>query len=207
MKILIDNGHGENTAGKGSPFSLNKTLPELPLREYAWARELAAGIVLGLRRLGYDAELLVQERFDVKLIERCHRVNVLCNALGKENVLLVSVHGNAFGMGVDWNSARGWSAYTCPGQTKSDILADHLYAAAEKNFPKDMRIRTEKQPDGDKDYEANFYILKNTLCPAVLTENFFYTNIDDCTYMLSEEGKATIVQTHIDGIISYIESL
>jgi N-acetylmuramoyl-L-alanine amidase len=27
--------------------------------------------------------------------------------------------------------------------------------------------------DGDPDKEANLYVIKNTKCPAVLTENFF----------------------------------
>ncbi len=37
MKILIDNGHGNNTSGKCSPDNR--------LREYAWAREIAVRLV------------------------------------------------------------------------------------------------------------------------------------------------------------------
>ena len=59
--------------------------------------------------------------------------------------------------------------------------------------------------DGDKDWESNFYIIKNTKCPAVLTENFFYDNVDDVKYILSDEGKEKIVNTHVDALIKYIK--
>lgn len=49
-----------------------------------------------------------------------------------------------------------------------------------------MKMRAEK-PDGDLDYEENFYILKHTACPAVLTENGFYTNIEDLAILESQE--------------------
>ena len=87
MKILIDNGHGMETPGKRSPDGF--------FREFAYTREIAARIVARLSKLGYDAELLVPESRDVPLRTRCRRANMICNELGKENVLLVSVHVNA----------------------------------------------------------------------------------------------------------------
>lgn len=196
IKILIDNGHGNNTAGKCSP--------DKRFREYAWNREIAAQVVYGLRKLGYDAELLVPELYDVKRIERVHRVNVKCQSLGKENVLLVSIHGNAAGNGA-WMNARGWCCFTTRGKTKSDTLAEHLYKAAERIFV-GHKIRYDKS-DGDKDWEKDFDVCKMTLCPAVLTESFFYDNKEDLEYMESEEGKEAVVRCHVEGIISYINSL
>lgn len=196
IKLLIDNGHGNNTPGKCNP---DKTF-----REYLWNREIAGRIVKDLRAKGYDAELLVTELYDVSLLERVHRVNVKCQSLGKDNVMLISVHGNAAGNG-EWMKARGWSCFTTKGQTKSDILAEHLYDAAVKCFP-GHKIRTDKS-DGDRDWEKAFYICRHSLCPAVLTENFFYDNKEDLAYMLSEEGKDAIVRCHVEGIISYINSL
>lgn len=194
MKILIDNGHGNNTPGKCSPDGF---------KEYAYCRIIADEIVRELRRKGFDAELLVPEMYDVPLIERVHRVNVHCQSLGKENVILVSVHNNAAGNG-EWMKARGWSAFTTKGQTKSDILAEHLYKVAEKVFV-GHKIRTDKS-DGDKDWEKAFYILRHTLCPAVLTENFFMDNKEDLAYLCSEEGRDAIVKCHVDGIISYLNA-
>ena len=196
MKILIDNGHGNNTPGKRSPDG--------KFREYLYTREIANEVVSRLRKVGYDAELLVPEIYDVTLLERVHRVNVKCQSLGKENVLLVSIHANAAGNG-DWMKARGWSCFTTAGQTKSDILAEHLYDAAERIFV-GHKIRTDKS-DGDRDWEKAFYICRKSLCPAVLTESFFYDNKEDLEYLESEEGKDAVVRCHVEGIDSYIKSL
>lgn len=193
MKILIDNGHGENTPGKRSPEGL--------LREYSYAREIAGSIVEELDARGYDAELLVPETKDVALEERVRRVNEWCGRLGADDVLMVSVHCNAAGNG-GWMNARGWSAYTSKGRTKSDELATLLYEAAERNFP-GLRIRRDMS-DGDPDWEENFYVLIKTRCPAVLTENFFMDNKEDVAYLLSAEGKSQIVKTHVEGIVKYI---
>ena len=78
---------------------------------------------------------------------------------------------NAAGNDGKWHNATGWEAYTSVGVTSSDRLAESLYKAAKKNLiGKKLRV---EQTDGDQDKEYNFYILKHTLCPAVLTENFF----------------------------------
>lgn len=195
MKILIDNGHGENTPGKQSP--------DRKLREYAYTREIAERIVQELSKQGYDAERIVKENIDVPLTERAKRVNAFCGKLGASNVILVSVHCNAAGSG-EWMKARGWSAYTSKGKTKSDSLADCLYESARMMFT-GQRIR-EDRSDGDPDWEENFYILRKTKCPAVLTENFFQDNHEDVAYLLSSEGKQAIVNVHVEGIINYIKA-
>lgn len=203
VKILIDNGHGNNTVGKRSPYSLCGVEPAIDFYEYKWCREIAKPIVDGLKELGYNADLLVSEDIDISLTERVNRVNKVCAEYGSGNVILISVHANAAGNGQKWMTAKGWSAFTTKGNTKSDTIAEYLYAEAEKNFI-DRKIRTDKS-DGDKDWEANFYICQKSKCPAVLTENFFYDNEDDVKYILSEEGRKAVIKTHIDGITNYIK--
>ena len=197
MKILIDNGHGIQTKGKRSPDGT--------LLEYAYTRDLARQIVKILKSRGYDSELLVPEEDDIPLSERVRRTNAHCQALGKSNVILISLHINAAGDGTKWMNATGWSCYTCKGQTQSDTLANCLYEAAIKKFP-GRRIRTDYS-DNDPDWEENFYILRHSLCPAVLTENFFMDNKSDLEYLQSKAGKQAVVDTHIEGIIEYLDSL
>ncbi len=211
MKILIDNGHGSNTPGKCSP--------DQSLREYAYAREIAARVVADLKSRGYDAELLVSETKDISLAERARRVNEWCGKLGANNVIVVSIHCNAAGNG-SWMSAGGWCAYTSPGQTKADLLATDLYSAAEVALDKykelfpvlqakgeygsvQKPIRTDYS-DGDPDFEARFYILVKTKCPAVLTESLFQDNKADVAFLLSDEGKNAITKLHVEGIIKYL---
>ena len=195
MKILIDNGHGIQTKGKRSPDGT--------LLEYAYTRELARQIVTTLKARGYNSELLVPEDDDIPLSERVRRTNAHCQALGKSNVILISLHINAAGDGTKWMNATGWSCYTCKGQTQSDTLANCLYEAAMKNFP-GKRIRTDYS-DNDPDWEENFYLLRKTLCPAVLTENFFMDSHSDLEYLQSRAGKQAIIDTHVEGITEYIK--
>ena len=194
MKIFIDNGHGLMTAGKCSPDG--------QFREAFYNREIARRVVAHLRDRGLDAELLVPEDDDISLIERVRRVNAACFLLGKQNVILVSIHVNAAGNGSKWLNATGWSVYTCKEQTESDKLAECLCLAAIKNFP-GRRIRTEMS-DGDMDWEEGFYILRKTLCPAVLTENFFMDSQSYLEYLQRRAGKQAIIDTHIEGIVEYI---
>ena len=195
MLILIDNGHGRNTPGKRSP--------DERLLEYLYTREIADVVVSRLRRLGYDAELLVPELYDVSLLERVHRVNVKCQAYGKANVIVISIHCNAAGNGKEWLKGTGFECWTSEGDTQSDVLAESLIRAAEENF-KGQKIRVNAQKSGDRDKEKNFTILKSTLCPAVITENFFMDNMADVEYLLSPEGREAVIRCHVDGIINYL---
>lgn len=213
MIVLIDNGHGSDTLGKCSP--------DQKLKEYLKSREIARKLELELNLRMVDARLLVEEDKDISLPERCRRANAVCDKYGKENVLLVSIHCNAAGADGKWKSAGGWCVYTSPGQTKADDLATEIWNAADECL-KDYKERfpilqaqgaydSKQKPmradwsDGDPDYEARFYILVHTKCPAVLTESLFQDNKADCDFLLSDEGTNTIVKLHAEGIINYIK--
>ena len=143
------------------------------------------------------------ETNDVTLRNRVNRVNTICNRLGASNVLLVSIHANAARNGSAWMNAKGWSCYTSKGKTKSDQVAECLYDAFEAEF-QDRKIRKDMS-DGDRDWEENFYVLQKSKCPAVLLENFFYDNREECAWMLQEETKRRIADAAVKGIIKYIK--
>lgn len=193
MKILIDNGHGENTPGKRSPDGR--------FREYIYTREIASAVVKHLGYRGFDAELLTPEEYDVSLRARVERVNAWCRQINKKNVCLVSIHTNASGNGKNWMTTRGWCCYTSRGQTAGDKLADCLYRAAALWLP-GHQLRRDLS-DGDPDIENNFTILNNTLCAAALTENLFHDNNEDCTFLESDEGRRAIIALHVEGIVNF----
>ena len=46
---------------------------------------------------------------------------------------------------------------------------------------------------------------RDTICPAVLTENLFQDNEEDVKFLLSEEGKRAITRLHVESIMGYIK--
>ena len=194
MKIFIDNGHGQFTAGKRSPDG--------QFREYWYNRIVARRITAKLQALGFDAELLVPEDDDIPLKERCRRVNNWCLLHGRNNAICISIHFNAHGNGSEWTSASGWSIYTSKGKTAADELATAIAEAAKRNLP-NMKIRSDFS-DGDIDWEEDFKILRGTLCPCVLSENGFMTNEKECRWLMTEEAVEAIAMAHVEGIVNYL---
>lgn len=195
MKILIDNGHGVNTLGKRSPDGR--------LREYKYCREIARDVVARLKAQGYDAELLVPEENDIGLTTRCSRANSWCNKLGSKNVVLVSIHNNAAGSGSQWMNAKGWTVWVAPNaSSNSKELARLLYEQAEK-----LGLKGNRSVPKEKYWVGNFAIVRDTKCPAVLTENMFQDNKEDVDFLLSEKGRNAMVEVHVEGIKNYIKKL
>ena len=195
MLILIDPGHGIDTPGKRSPDG--------KFLEYLWNRQIAELLLDRFMIMGIDASLVVTETNDISLSTRVQRVNKVCSKVGASNVILLSIHSNAAGDGSKWMSAQGWSCYTSKGNTKSDVIAECLYDAFETEFS-DRKIRKDMS-DGDRDWEENFYVLQKSKCAAVLLENFFYDNREECAWMLQEETKRRIAGAAVKGIIKYIK--
>ena len=192
MHIILDNGHGYNTPGKRSPDGT--------LIEAIYTRQLVKELALELEKHGHTVHILVPESEDIPLNIRVKRINAVCRAEGIENTILISMHLNAAGNGSKWMNATGWSCYTCKGQTESDRLADCLYKAAEQIL-KNKMIRTDYARDGDPDWEENFYILRHSLCPAVLVEQFFMDNKKDLAYLISDEAKRNLINVIVSGNI------
>lgn len=202
MIVLIDNGHGINTLGKRSPDGR--------LLEYKYTREIARRLVAELTARGYNAVLLTPEDYDVSISERVRRVNAYCAKYGSHNVVLLSIHNNAAGNG-DWYTARGWlSIVDDNSSAASKRLAGLLFNEVAKRG-----LKTRQPVPSQKYYYyhqalgksgVRLGILKNTKCPAVLTENFFQDNKEDVDWMLTEKGKKTIVDIHYDAITKYIAS-
>ena len=206
--VLLDNGHGSNTPGKRSPDGR--------FREYQYTRKVVKELDKRLKENGVESIIIVPETWDVSLSSRVSRINNYIRQRGAKNCLMISVHNNAAGMG-NWMSARGWSAWTTRGQNNSDKLADCLYEAAERIFPSVSSIKEDyaketkykitmtQKTDGDKDCEADFYIIKGANCPAVLTDNFFKKKKKDVALLESDDGFNAIVEVHLQGILNFIK--
>lgn len=186
--VLLDNGHGKETAGKRSPVWSDGS----QLFEWEFNRDIVRRIAEKLEADGIPYRVLVPEENDISLTERARRANEYAKEFnGKAYVL--SIHANAGG-------GTGWEVYTSPGQTPSDAIATVFFEEAGREFvPDGWRMRSDYS-DGDPDKEANFAILTKTTCPAVLTENFFMDTEKDCRFIMSEDGRERIANMHIAAI-------
>ena len=193
MRILIDNGHGIETPGKRSPVWPDKS----QLLEYKYAREIAQLVAAKLKKLGLVVDLIVPEENDIPLTERCKRVNKIASIVGAKNCLLISIHANASDTNAE---ARGWEIHTFTGQSISDVYATVFWKEAEAILKQETKMRGDWS-DKDPDYDSNFAMLRDTVCPSVLTENLFMTNDQDCKFLLSAAGKKAVVDLHVNAIV------
>lgn len=141
---------------------------------------------------------VVESNYDVSLSERVKIANQYHKTLGK--CIYVSIHSNGFSK----ESANGYSVYTSKGETKSDRIAEVFIDNMMEYFP-DHKLRKDTR-DGDKDKEAQFYVLRKTICPAILIENFFMTNYRECKLLMNEEFQNKIVDCHFKSILQIEEN-
>ena len=195
MKIIVDNGHGEETLGKRSPDG--------QLRECLYTREIARRVVSQLSKESYDAYLLVEEPNDVPLNERVNRVNDFCLRNSGDQIVLISIHCNAAGSDGNWHDAKGFSVYVSHNASrKSKRLAEIFNCEAER-----IVLKVRKYSPKESFWTSNHAICRDTSCPAVLTENLFQDNKDDVAFLLSEEGKQSITNLHVNSIKQYVSEL
>ena len=195
LVVILDAGHGKDTPGKCSP--------DKSLYEWSWNREIVAMLCERLYGLeNVQTVILVPEDNDVPLKERVLRVNTIVHDAKIENkeVLLISIHINAAGHGT-WNKASGFSVWVSNNASdKSKQFAQIAYREAVS-----MGLKGNRVVPKENYWSSNFYILKNTPCPAVLTENMFQDNKEDVAFLKSDEGKEKIVDLHFNAVKKYLE--
>ena len=164
LMVILDAGHGVDTPGKRSPDGR--------LREGRWARAMAARLAGALAGPGRECPLVVPGDADMPLPERAARVNELA------------------GMGDSWRGAQGWSVYVAPGAPRPSARLAGLLVEAMRGEGVKVRARGAREPW----WEAKFYMLAYTRCPAVLTENLYMDNREDCERLLSEAWNARLAR-------------
>ena len=204
--IILGTAHRMREPGKESP--------DKRLKECKYSRELCDEIAVKLRSYGckvlIDYEPLdlpktmqspsVKQERNNELAMRVNYVNEICRQSSTKNVLYVSIHVNAIGTDGQWHSANGWQVCVSNNASQnSKKLADCLYDSAKQNG---LKMR---QPSASQKYwPQSLYVLSNTKCPAVLTENLFQDNKNDVDFLLSDAGRHAIERSHVEGILKYI---
>lgn len=180
--IIIDNGHGKETKGKCSPGG--------QLQEWAWTRKSARVLAGILKASGFRCALLVPEGYDVSLSERCQRANKLHAQNGGRSVLL-SLHCNASGNGVGYNSASGFSCYVHPA---ASVAAKGLATKIWDKVSEEAAFKGNRWRPSAGYLQANFAILRGTAMPAVLLECLYMDNMNDITLLLETSWQNRLMQ-------------
>lgn len=196
-RLVIDYGHGAHglTPGKRYQVDGGSMIFEGDLN-----REIASKLLSNLLP-GYEVWDALKGRpvtlapFVLGLCERdvalSSRVGT-ANRLSAASTLYLSLHCDAVGSADHGPSlpARGFSVYTSPGETASDRAATVIHAALAASGT-GIPARADRR-DGDPDHEADFYVLRETHCPAVLVEMGFFTSADDLRILTSNAGQDAI---------------
>ena len=194
MIVLLDNGHGGlingvyQTPGKRVDWG-NQGI----IYEGEFNRAIVAGIMEELTKLKIPYINICPEHEDITLRTRMRRAN----KYPTRNSFYLSIHANASGTSGIGNGAE---IFTSVNPTKSDLIATIFGQEFKKEFPNE-NLR-EDNSDGDLDKEFNYYVLKHTKMPAILTENFFMDNLKHYkTIHTSRAGRQRIVDYHLKAII------
>ncbi|RMG31732.1 MAG: N-acetylmuramoyl-L-alanine amidase [Bacteroidetes bacterium] len=188
----LDNGHGRLQAGKRSPVWADGT----QLEEWKFNREIVQRIIKRLDKLGIQYfNVVPEDDVDSFLAERVARANGKDSPLGLPKLYL-SIHANA-----SVPEAKGVETWYYASSDTSKRLASafqrHLMQALgqETYHWKDRGIRTFVPA------EKNFYVLRKTSMPAVLTENGFYTNEEECRQLLDPRVQDLIADAHVAAMV------
>lgn len=190
---LLDNGHGGvingvyQTKGKRSP----KFDDGRQLYEGEYNRAVTKILCQLLEDNGIEYFNLVPELDDISLAERVKRANSINSLNGRS--IYISIHANANGS--DWNSAHGIETYFYEKNGKKSLTGEHLAKLLHPEFAKAANRRDR----GIKG--ANFYVLRQTSMPAILTESPFMTNKDEAELMLTRAFRDKVALGHYNGIM------
>ncbi len=186
--IIIDAGHGPETAGKRSPDGL--------LREFSFNSAVADLV----------KQYLIEEGFTVIFAHKAHEDVPLTTRIKLANSLnvdaFVSIHANAFGN--DWNSANGIETFVYPTASKESIALASLVQSA-------LITACNRTDRGVK--KANYAVLRETRMPAILIECGFMTNREEAALLMKKHTGCSVqgqLLTHyqlgfIEGKSNYID--
>lgn len=191
MIPIFDNGHAGMingvylTPGKRSP-ELGKGI----LYEGAFNRWVVNRLIEKCDRNKIPYFQASPEPSDVPLEQRVKRADEFYSK--EKNAYFLSIHANAGG-------GNGIEGFTSKGETKSDKICEAFLKNIVSKFKNITPLRKDIS-DNDLDKEANFYVLTQTKCPAILLELGFMDNKADYDLLWSEKHLECLVDTLFETI-------
>lgn len=189
--VILDPAHGSEVPGKRSPDGIH--------REYRWSRDRIKAIRLMLTAMGYEVFVTTESDNEPGLSKR---KNFATQLPTKKKKLLLSLHNDASGNGIQWMKARGYSVWTTKGVTDSDVCAEIILERFKADF-KDIKVREYSSTKLNKDFESNFTVLMGNGYMGVLIEWLFQDNKEDVELLQS----TTVNKRFEDSLVEAIEDI
>ena len=180
MLYILDAGHGVDTYIPGlNPYRKSELFKDgSQLFEYEFNRNVVSYLSFMLRSNGFNYHVLVDTDKDIPLKERVKKANEI--AKGKD-ALFISIHSNWF------------------KNKKINGFETHYYNAG-LEYAKIFQKYTGELGRDRGIKKSNFYVLKHTSMPAILTENGFYSHEKECRKLLTPEFQYKIAEQHFEAI-------
>lgn len=180
MKIVIDAGHGYNTAGK--------RCPDGSMREWEFNNVVAKYVADELARyVGVTTKFThdTTGKTDVPLITRTKEANAW------PADILVSIHANAAGN--VWSNANGIETFVYSlGSVNSVKLA--------KAVQTQLIAKTGRRDRGVK--SGNLHMVRETKMPAILVECGFMDNREESALLKTDAYRRKCAEAIVEGIAS-----
>ena len=187
-KVVLDPGHGVETAGKRSPDG--KYL------EHEFNLDMAKRIKAQLERHGVIVVLTRSVENDVTISDRANISNEV------KPDLFVSIHSNA-AVGSGWLDPSGYGIYTSArGETAERNKAARAILARVKSAGIQL-WGSGLFHDGD-DGQKDIGVLWKTDAPAVLIEHGFHTNINEVELLKTDVYRDLLAKVDAQGILDYL---
>lgn len=184
-KAAFSHGHEMTTPGKKTP-----PIPELNNRvihENEFNKEVALIIMDELERCGI-------ETVDVSATDNDSLYDRVTRANDANADIFVAIHYNAFDGKFDEYDPEGLSVHIYPGSIEGRKLAESVLKHLKEGTPQKNRGII----------ESNFYVLRNTEMPAILTENGFMDNKREAMLMIDKYFIKEVAIEHAKGICDYL---
>jgi N-acetylmuramoyl-L-alanine amidase len=183
--IVLDDGHGMQTAGKRTP-----PIPELGgrvIRENEFNREVVKYLDIELKRCGFRTLFVAPTDADTSLSARTNLAN------SNKADAYISIHYNAFDGKFDAYDPEGLSVHIYPGSKEGRKLAECILKYLKEGTPQKNRGIVEN----------NFHVLRETKMVAILSENGFMDNKREALLMLNIDFQKEVAREHAQGICDY----
>ncbi|PKR78760.1 N-acetylmuramoyl-L-alanine amidase [Halalkalibacillus sediminis] len=175
MKLYLDPGHGGVDSGAQGNGLLEKNMNlDIALR------------IRSILQNGYENVEVLMSRTDDRTKNLTERTDE-ANTWGADHYL--SIHCNAFD-----GSAKGFENFIHDSLSDSSITAQYQDILHEEVMKVNgLKDRGQKM--------ANFHVLRESIMPALITENGFIDNVEDANLIQMASWREKVAQGHVNGLV------